>query len=97
MQKSAEDWRSLSLVAIADYKDVRIGRITHQGGRWPPAQDEVFVERSALETLGAKIGDRIYVETPLRKKRWLTISGIHLAFPSPPRFRSRRNPQRITE
>jgi putative ABC transport system permease protein len=71
-----EEWRNLTLTAIADFKDVRINRIFTAGGKFPPAQDDVLMEQSALESLGLEVGAQILVETPLRKQRLLTIAGV---------------------
>lgn len=81
-----EEWKAINLVAIPDFKDIRINKVKHLSGRWPPAQDEVLLDQSAQEMLGAKPGDRIVVETPSRKRRTLTISGLVHDLSAPPTF-----------
>ncbi|MBI5494327.1 MAG: ABC transporter permease [Deltaproteobacteria bacterium] len=70
-----DDSKPLTLVGVPDFRDVRINRFRVESGRVPPPQDVVLVERSALKAANWKVGDRFQVETPQRKRRWLTVGG----------------------
>ncbi len=68
-------WRDLQLFAAPDYDHMRVNKIWPQSGAWPPPYRELLVERSALEMLGAQVGDSIQVETADRKVRDVRVAG----------------------
>lgn len=70
-----QDIRTLNLVALQDYRDIRINRIRSTAGPWPPAQDDMLFEESGLAAWGGKVGDLVEVETARQKKRVLRIAG----------------------
>jgi putative ABC transport system permease protein len=80
VQGASGAWSNLALYAVADYKDIRVEKITPEEGQWPPANNVVLLERSSLEWLNVKIGDTLVVETPDGKKRELRIAGTAHAF-----------------
>jgi putative ABC transport system permease protein len=77
---SAQDtpprWRDLLIFAVPDYEDMRVNKIQPQSGAWPPPPHELLLERSAVELVGAQVGDSILVETSDRKLRELRIGGL---------------------
>jgi putative ABC transport system permease protein len=69
-------WRDLLIFAVPDYEDMRVNKIQPQSGAWPPPPRELLLERSAIELVGAQVGDSILIETPDRKLRELRIAGL---------------------
>ena len=91
IEVSPGKWETLSVTAVDDFDDVRIGRIAPVyaiDGRpdvgaersvWP-GKEEIIIERSAFTAVGAlpdgaQVGDTLRVETPTGRLRTLTISG----------------------
>jgi putative ABC transport system permease protein len=71
-----EEWRPLSLVAIADYNSIEINKIWFEVGACPPKERELLIERSALGLTGAKVGDTVLVETPGGDHTYLDVAGL---------------------
>ncbi len=69
-------WRDLSIFAIPDYADMRVYKIWHKSGEWPPARGTLLMERGSLAYLNLKEGQEITIKTPQGKQRTLRISGI---------------------
>jgi len=69
-------WRNLNLISYADFDNARVGRIFPQSGAWPPAEQEVLIERASLAWMNAKVGDTILVEAPNGRQRELRITGV---------------------
>ncbi len=73
------EWNTLQLIAISDFKDIRINKLKPQEGEFPPPEHEMLVERASFSpSLGlgdVSIGDTLNVETPSGKKRALRIAG----------------------
>ncbi len=69
-------WRSLQLIAIPDYDEIRIHKVTSVAGAWPPPEHELLVERSSLAALRAHLGQTLLVETPEGKRRQMHIAGV---------------------
>jgi putative ABC transport system permease protein len=77
---SGDEWAPLLLFVVRDFGDIRIDRFTRDTGAWPPADDEVLVERSALSVARAAVGDRITMRTADGLERSLRIAGtVHAA------------------
>jgi len=68
-------WRQLVLVAIPDYVKQKVNVVRHLSGAWPPGDGEVLLERSSVNELGVKQGDRIIVETSTGRKRSMKVGG----------------------
>ncbi len=78
------DWRSLRLMGIADFDDIRIDRFLPQQGATKPGDREVLLERSGIGETGLNIGDTLVLERPDGKRRQLLITGIVYAPTEPP-------------
>ncbi len=68
-------WREMLLVALRDYKEIRVNKVTHKTGAWPPPQREVLIERSSIAMVGARVGDHLLIETPDGKERSMRVAG----------------------
>jgi putative ABC transport system permease protein len=69
-------WRNLNLASYADFDNARVGRVFPQSGAWPPAEQEVLIERASLAWMNAKVGDTLLVEAPNGRQRELRITGV---------------------
>jgi putative ABC transport system permease protein len=72
---SQNGWRNLSLYSYMNYDDMRVFRLRPLSGAWPPPKEEVLIERASLDWMGARVGDRVLVETPSGKQRELRVAG----------------------
>ncbi|TDB36896.1 MAG: ABC transporter permease [Actinobacteria bacterium] len=69
--------RTLSLVAIEDFRDVTVQRIVPENVKsWPPKRGEIVLERAALQVGAYEIGDTLQVETRTGEKKSLIVSGF---------------------
>jgi putative ABC transport system permease protein len=80
-------WMDLRIFGIADYDQMRVNKVWPQSGAWPPPEREILIERSAIDLLGAQVGDAIIVETGNEKQRQMRIAGlVHDTFQVPAQF-----------
>jgi putative ABC transport system permease protein len=68
-------WRNLMLFVVGDYGSVRISKLAHESGSWPPAKGEILLERDAFQVARASIGDLVTVKTANGVEKQLLISG----------------------
>ena len=68
-------WRNLWLFVVKDYGNVRVSKLEHENGSWPPGKGEMLLERDAFQVAKAKIGDRVVVKTANGAEQQLVISG----------------------
>lgn len=59
-----DDWVSLLLFVVDDFRDVRLNTFRLLDGRTPEAPREVLLERTALGVLGVEPGGTLLVRTP---------------------------------
>lgn len=69
-------WRDMLLMALRDYKDIRVNKVWPKSGAWPPPRHEFLIERSSVSYLKAKVGDVALLETPDGKERRMRIAGV---------------------
>ncbi|NJP04831.1 MAG: FtsX-like permease family protein, partial [Chloroflexaceae bacterium] len=73
------EWRNLMLAGIDDFKDIRIGQMTHLSGPWPPEDKQLLIERSALSAqLGVPmaVGQTLRIETADQTERMIDLVGV---------------------
>ena len=63
IEVAPNQWMSLLLFVIPDFKQLRINAFRPESGAWPPPLGSMLVERSAMPLTGAAVGDSIYVQT----------------------------------
>jgi putative ABC transport system permease protein len=68
-------WRNLVLFVVKDYGNVRVSKLEHEGGAWPPATGEILIERDAFQVAHASVDDLVTVKTPNGTEHTLVISG----------------------
>jgi putative ABC transport system permease protein len=71
-----DEWRILWVIAVSDFDDIKIDQIRPERGAWPPPDNELVIERSALGLLKAGMGDTVTVKTPDGKERQMRVSGL---------------------
>jgi putative ABC transport system permease protein len=79
MQVGPDEWETLQLRAIPDFDDIKISRMTLEYGQWPPPDNTMLIERSALsEQLGVnvEVGDVLHVETFDQLERDIPVVGV---------------------
>lgn len=76
IQKDGDDSASLQLFVAAPDDPMRIATFKIEQGSWPPPADGVLIERSALQSLNLKVGDRLTVTGFDGKPAQLKITGI---------------------
>lgn len=70
------DWRRLLLFVVDDFGHLRLNRFGPERGRWPPAPDELLVERTAVPMLGADVGGDVTVRTAHGGERRVRVAGV---------------------
>ncbi|HVR40227.1 MAG TPA: ABC transporter permease, partial [Thermoanaerobaculia bacterium] len=79
-----DEWAPLYLYVVRDFNDIHIDKIRRDTGAWPPRNDEVLLERTALSVARAHIGDRVTMRTPDGVERTLRVAGtVHAAGQAP--------------
>jgi putative ABC transport system permease protein len=79
MQVGPDEWETMELRAIRDFDDIKISRMTLESGMWPPPDNTMLIERSALsEQLGVnvEVGDVLHVETLDQLDRDSPVVGV---------------------
>lgn len=66
---------NLILYAAEDYNDIPINRFTLEVGKLPTGRGEFVLERTSLSLAGARVGDRLLVETPDGRTHEFSIVG----------------------
>jgi len=72
-------WKSIDLTAIRDFDDIRVGKMWHMRGTWPPDDHEMAIERSALNsTIGhaLEFQQTYIIETLDQKRRRIPLTGV---------------------
>lgn len=90
MQVGPNEWETLSLMAIRDFDDIRISQMEPERGPWPPPDETIVIERSALSPLlgvGLEVGQTLRVETLDQEiDRTIPIVGVAHDMHIPPTF-----------
>lgn len=77
IQTGPEEWLNMQLVVVPDFEDVRLSKIgPDTGSAWPPADRQIWIERSALAMTNAAVGDVVTLKTPSGKVRELPVGGL---------------------
>jgi putative ABC transport system permease protein len=79
-----EDWSTINLNAADDYENAKINKVTPEQGVWPPPDQQLVLERTALSVMGVEIGDAITVKTVDGKEKSMEIVGTAHSQSGPP-------------
>ncbi|MHB9003540.1 MAG: ABC transporter permease [Coriobacteriia bacterium] len=74
---SSAGWDVMSVEALRDFDDVRVGRPTPEDvTNWPPRAGEVVIERAAKQVVDYHVGDTLTVDGIDGERHVLTITGF---------------------
>jgi putative ABC transport system permease protein len=76
LKTGPNEWINTQLMAIPDFNDMTVSKITSEGGAWPPGSHEILLERSSLTLLKAEVGDTVTLKTPSGKTRQVRVAGL---------------------
>ena len=71
-----DSWQDTLLEAFQDYGDLRLNRIKPESGAWPPSEQTMLIERSALGVSKAQVGDVVQIKTENDTLREMSIVGL---------------------
>ncbi len=76
LQVGPNRWVNIDLIAVADYNNVHINRMTPETGVWPPGRREILLERTSVPLAGfPQIGDMLIIELPSGQQRQIRFAG----------------------
>jgi len=84
LQVGPDQWRDMNVDVIDDFEDIRLNRVTSEGGAWPPPDKTLLLERASLPLANAGLGDTVTVETAVGKVVEMTVSGLAHDMNKPP-------------
>jgi putative ABC transport system permease protein len=70
-----DEWRTLAVMALADYDDTQMNMVWPEAGAWPPPKHGLLIERSGLALANAGIGSTVEVESYDGARRTMTVAG----------------------
>ena len=71
----SDSWRQLLLFVIPQDDPRRVSTFTVERGVWPPASDELFMERDALGLMDAHVDQSVIVKSPDGTPQVMRIAG----------------------
>jgi len=71
-----EEWTGLDLIAIQDFKEMNINRLTPVGGESSPGERELLLDKNTLDYLPVNVGDQLIIQLPDGTIREIQVSGI---------------------
>ena len=74
--KAGTSWKNAQLFVIPDFNRIRISRLTHESGNWPPRAGEVLIERDALGVAQARVGEAVEIQTTGGSELSLRVAGV---------------------
>ncbi|MBI2862935.1 MAG: FtsX-like permease family protein [Chloroflexi bacterium] len=86
----SDQWRTLRLLAIPDFEDIRINKVWSEKGAWPPPDRELLLERSSADFLHAGVGSALAIKLSNGKVRNIKIAGLAHDLDASPSFFSGR-------
>lgn len=69
------EWKELWLYVIPDFNNIRLDKFTPEQGKWPPANGEILLERTAVRVAKATLGDMVTIKLPGGTEHELRFSG----------------------
>jgi putative ABC transport system permease protein len=70
------EWRPMILMAVPDLDAMRVNRLLPSGGAWPPPKRTIVLERSYLDSVGARLGQPLLIETSSGRQFQVPLSGL---------------------
>jgi len=69
------EWMRMLIFVVDDFDAMQMNLFRPVFGDWPPADGTMLVERLAVETLAAGIGDKVTIRTPSGRVASVPVSG----------------------
>lgn len=76
LKKGPDAWVNVQLQALPDFDDIRVSRVRSAGGKWPPENHDIVIERSAVGLTGVDVGDVATIKTAEGRERKVKIVGL---------------------
>ncbi|NDJ53910.1 MAG: FtsX-like permease family protein [Chloroflexi bacterium] len=73
---TGSSWLAVDLIAVPDFSQMDINRVSLEEGTLDPARREILFERQSITLLEAEVGDSIEVELPDNSLRELQVVGV---------------------
>ncbi len=74
--KLGEDrWQMMELTAMNDFENIKVDIVRPGIGKWPPGDNEIIIERSALKLINADVGDTVTIKDTQGKIRQMKVVG----------------------
>ncbi|HEY84024.1 MAG TPA: FtsX-like permease family protein [Chloroflexi bacterium] len=75
VKKDEDEWIIFQFNAIKDFDDIQVDKFRSDSGKWPPEEQEILIERSAMRLINAEVGDIITVKDLRGKERQVRLVG----------------------
>lgn len=75
-QKEDGEWSTVELFACDNYVSMDINKVFYMDGKENPEQDEMLIERDAINVAGKNMGDMLLLSLPNGEEKQLTITGV---------------------
>lgn len=76
LEANPGEWVAIDLKAVPEPEGLKINRVTLEGGKYPPGDHEIVIDRYKLPDTNAQIGDRITLELRSGHTRSLKLVGV---------------------
>jgi putative ABC transport system permease protein len=70
-----DEWGTLTLFVISDFKQVQVNKFWRQAGSWPPGEQQILIERASIPLIHKTEGSRLVVKLSDGAPRELPIVG----------------------
>ncbi len=75
-EMDSEQWTTLDIIAINDFDENKVNLLNLMAGQVKPEEDEVVLERDALDELDIQVGQDLMFELPDGTTKSLRVAGI---------------------
>jgi putative ABC transport system permease protein len=72
----ADTWRDIDLFVYSDYNNIQIDKIFPKRGSWPPVENELLIERSAIGLTRSRLGDQVELIASNGTDQTLQLAGL---------------------
>ncbi len=76
LEVGQDEYIGLDVRAYSDYADMQINQVTLLEGKWPPADQEIVIEKNKLSDTKAQVGDDIVIKLPSGDTHTLKLVGV---------------------
>ena len=69
------EWKPIVIFSAADFAHMRVNRVVHERGAWPPSRGEILIERAAVRVAGTRPGDSLAIQVGRAAAVSLIVAG----------------------